>query len=601
MIPEKSLVVYKNRPAVVTSTGEKITITVPGGESIRVREKDVELLHQGPASLLDLDEKHSSTVKDTWELLEDSVFSLQELAELAFDEWTPATAWSAYILLKDGLYFSGTINEIQAQKPAAVAAEEQRRSHKQTENEEHAGFLARLIAGTVQFPEDERFLQDVVALAYGKTEHSRTLKDICRHETPQEAYKLLLHIGFWDKWVNPYPARFGLSGTSANVSVAPPPDEERVDLTYLKAFAIDNAWSDDPDDAVSIEAEKKVVWVHVADPAASVLPSTPADKEACGRGVTLYLPEGVARMLAPEALSLFALGLSAKSLALSFKISLRDDGSIADVEIIRSVIAVTRMTYAEADISLDTDVAALFAFAERNEKRRRADGAIIFDFPDVHIAVDGTTVSIVPVPAYRSSDLVRECMLLAGEAAALWACRRQVPFPFVSQDIGDLPASSLPGYAGSYQLRRCMRPRVLSTKPAPHAGLGLPRYAQVTSPLRRYTDLLAHQQIRAVLRGQEPDKDIAIRLATADVATVAAIQTDRASCAHWTAVYLSDKKDSAWEAIIIDTKHNGFTILVPALGIETTLITRKDYALNEAVTVILKSVRIPEADWMFTD
>lgn len=31
----------------------------------------------------------------------------------------------------------------------------------------------------------------------------------------------------------------------------------------------------------------------------------------------------------------------------------------------------------------------------------------------------------------------------------------------------------------------------------PHAGLGLPAYVQVTSPIRRYSDLLAHWQLKA--------------------------------------------------------------------------------------------------------
>ena len=29
----------------------------------------------------------------------------------------------------------------------------------------------------------------------------------------------------------------------------------------------------------------------------------------------------------------------------------------------------------------------------------------------------------------------------------------------------------------------------------PHAALGLPAYVQFTSPIRRYTDLLAHYQV----------------------------------------------------------------------------------------------------------
>lgn len=46
-------------------------------------------------------------------------------------------------------------------------------------------------------------------------------------------------------------------------------------------------------------------------------------------------------------------------------------------------------------------------------------------------------------------------------------------------------------------LRNCMTRSVTSVRePTPHAALGLPAYLQFTSPIRRYTDLLAHYQVR---------------------------------------------------------------------------------------------------------
>jgi hypothetical protein len=49
MIVPHSLVVYKNRPAIVRETaGDKIHIELANGELVKVREKDVELIHPGP-------------------------------------------------------------------------------------------------------------------------------------------------------------------------------------------------------------------------------------------------------------------------------------------------------------------------------------------------------------------------------------------------------------------------------------------------------------------------------------------------------------------------------------------------------------------------
>jgi exoribonuclease-2 len=51
-------------------------------------------------------------------------------------------------------------------------------------------------------------------------------------------------------------------------------------------------------------------------------------------------------------------------------------------------------------------------------------------------------------------------------------------------------------------LRRALQPVSLSTERGPHAGLGLALYAQLSSPLRRYADLVLQRQLRAALAGE---------------------------------------------------------------------------------------------------
>jgi exoribonuclease-2 len=343
MIALKSLVVYKTRPALVTETGEKIGLSLPGGESLRVREKDIELIHPGPCGPEVLEpEELAGDVRGAWEILEGASVSLKDLAELVYEAYTPQTAWAAYSLLQEGIYFSGTIRELSGRDAAAVEAEERKREEKHRDALERGAFLERLRAGRLELPQDSRFLQDVEALAYGKTDKCRTVRDLGRPETAQEAHRLLLAWGVWTVRVNPHPARYNLSLSSAKTPLPPPPEEERRDLTALEAIAIDNPWSADPDDAVSLEGN--ILWVHVADPAASVLPGSPADREARNRGATLYLPEGSARMLAEEALPAYALGLAGVSPALSFRITLAEDGSPVETEIAPSRVAVIRRT-----------------------------------------------------------------------------------------------------------------------------------------------------------------------------------------------------------------------------------------------------------------
>ncbi|MDR2185148.1 MAG: RNB domain-containing ribonuclease [Treponema sp.] len=632
MIPEKSLAVYKNRPALVRERGEKIVIAVLEGEragketlgEYRVRDKDLVLLHPGPVQDFSaLRDPPAGDVRGAWELLLGAggaaPLSLRELAELAYGAFTPASAWATYGLLLDGLYFTGTVEALNCRGAEEVAGEERRRLGKRRDLGERNAFLERLRAKRLELPEDRRFLQDAEALALGKTAKSRTLKDLGLAETPQNAHRLLLDTGVWTVWINPHPARFDIPPGSAQVPLDPPPEEERLDLTDLPALAIDNAWSADPDDAVSLEGPgasgHAVLWVHVADPAAAVRPGSPADLEARGRGATLYLPEGPLRMLADEALTRYALGLEESSPALSFKIVLDGGGSIVETSIVRSRIRVSRMSYEEADAAVREDtaladtamLAGIFRIAERNLERRLAAGAVSIEMPETHIAVSipGGEIRIEALPSFRSAAVVRECMLLAGEGAARWALQNRLPFPYVTQEAGDLPNEPLPGLAGFYQIRRCMRPRSLSAKPGIHRGLGLDGYTQVTSPLRRYTDLLAHQQIRAFLRGEAPlgEEEVLRRLAAGEAAAAAVNQAERASKTHWTAVYLAREKALHGrirrEGVVVEKKGARAAVIIPALGIETQAALKQDTELNEPVSLELASVRIPEGEFTF--
>ena len=633
MKTEKGLVIYKNKPALITGfEAEKIAISVMGGDALKVREKDIEPIHPGPCTFGDLESPlPEGSGRDAWELLLDESgagASLKELAELVYGAYSPRTALAAWELLRDGLYFTGDSGSIKARPRAAVEEDEKKRAEKQRDEGDRAAFLEKMkklqpFRGTAASsppelsPVDRRFMQDVEALAQGRSDKSRTMKELGKSETPEEAHSLLLASGAWTVWENPHPGRFGLGRDSAGIIPPAPPEEDRLDLTGLAAYAIDNSWSDDPDDAVSLEGPDAsgayCLWVHVADPAASVPPGSPADLEARNRGATLYLPEGAIRMMAKEALPLFALGLSDVSPALSFKLLINPDSTIGSTEIFRSVVKVTRLTYEEADTLINTgkaeDLAALYKLALANVERRLNTGAVIIDLPEAHIHVNldapvEKRISIEPLPSYRSAEMVRECMLYAGEGAALWALKNKVPFPFISQEAGELPEKRLPGLAGVWQLRRSMRPRSISSKPGVHWGLGLDQYTQVTSPLRRYTDLLCHQQIRAQLGGAPllDEEEVLFRAAAAEAAATAASRAERASKAHWLAVYLSlkkaaiDREAAIWEAIILDRKGNRGTAIIPALGLETQVSLRGTEQPNEEIRLKLISVKIPEGE-----
>lgn len=636
-----ALVWYKGRPARVVEFGEKITIealAVKGTETVKVREKDIEALHPGPVGDLSgfvpfnaADEADGSgnppDLQGAWELIESGgvPVSLKELTELAYGEFTPQSAWNARLLLAEGLYFTGTSEAVSARTAQEISEAEEKRRGKAKEGHEREDFLMRLKKGALDPAQDSRFLQDVEALAYGKTTKSRTLKELGRTETPQEAHRLLLASGYWDKWINPHPQRFGITPGTYSPENAECFDSksdsvlQRRDLTHLASFAIDSPWSGDPDDALSFETAEgaRILYVHVADPASKIGRDSPLDNAACARGATLYLPEGARHMLGEEAVNYFALGLKDKpDNALSFKLTLNDDGSVEDTEIFPSLVTVTRLSYEEADRLVENDgdkksdlLKELFSIADQNLERRLNAGAVHIHFPETHISIKEQAIEILPIVSWRSAAMVRECMLLAGEGTAEWATRRRLAFPYITQEGGDLPAKPLPGLAGSCQLRRCMRPRAVSAKPGYHWGLGLDGYSQVTSPLRRYTDFLAHQQIHALLyreangNNREPlnEEELLLRLAAADAAAQAVTHAERASKLHWTAVYLDSLlaagTEILWDAVITEKKANGLGVIIPALALETQIGGQGQP--NDAVKLRIKSVRIPELEMNF--
>lgn len=599
-----SLVIYKQRPALVVELNKKkLTIQISDGEVMSVRPKDVLVLHAGPAG--DLHDYQESALpaelRTAWELFAGQETTLAELCELAFDACTPQTAWQVWQALADGLYFTGEPTAVRANTAAEVAAIVEARARKEAEQQAWQAFVRRLDEERPD-PADEPYLQEVAAVALGQQEKSQVLRALDRPETPASAHNLLLESGYWDAAVDPYPARADLITVSSTAALPPLPDEARRDLTHLLALAIDDAGNNDPDDAVSWEDGR--LWVHVADAAALVNPDSPADLAARARGANLYLPEGTVTMLPAAATAALGLGLADVSPALSFGLDVDSDGLLHDIEIVPSWVRVTRWSYAEAEKHLDEPIpAALLAIADACQKRRRAQGAIEIDLPEIKVTVaeDGQ-VLLTPLPSLRSRDLVREAMLLAGEAAARHALAHDIPMPFTVQEEprGDLPQGDTPSVM--FARRRLMSPSYQSTTPGIHAGLGMPLYVQATSPLRRYLDLVAHQQLRAFLRGDAllDEQEILLRIGSVAELSSSTRRVERLARQHFTLVYLQQHPDWTGEAIVLETRGRRHIVLMPELDMETDIYLRHEAKLDSRLRVRVQEVRLPYLESRFT-
>lgn len=599
--PQKdALVLYKSGPARITAIEEKIEIQLPNGKSKRVREKDILLLHPGPAGpLAALEAPLEGEIEEAWELLGDEALPLEELSELIFGESSPHTHWASWKILSQDLYFHGTVEAVEGHPQTHIEQVQQERNARLEAQQKRADLLQRIERAAL-LPEDHAELSDVEMLALGRTEVSRILRDLKRDQRPENAHHLLLETGYWEPHYNPYPARMAVNHGAAVGEVPELPEQDRVDLTHLTAWAIDDEGNQDPDDAISLDGER--IWVHVADVSALITPDSALDLQARERGANLYLPEETLTMLPSRATELLGLGLQQRSPALSFSFTLSEQAEIEAVEVVSSWVEVTRTTYAAVDAEIEkSHFAPLYQKALQYQQRRIEQGAIRLELPEVKTRVVDGVVEITPLPKLRSRDLVTEFMLMAGEAAARFAQQHEIPFPYSTQpppepDLQGNPYPAPETPAEMYAFRRRFKRSQLKSQPEPHAGLGMTQYSQVTSPLRRYLDLVAHQQLRAWLE-QRPLLDseaLTERVGAAEAVIGSIRRAERFSNQHWKMVWLMQQQAWQGEGVLVDVMKQRGTFLIPELAMECKARLKQPTELNQSVQLSLNESDLPE-------
>ncbi len=592
-----ALVIYKSQPALVASVGEKIEIRTPSGKDRKVRPKDVQLLHPGPLQSLSSLRDPQANLDESWELLQGEQPGFEDLAELVFGEFSPSSAWACWQLLQDGLYFRGDMHAIAVVTPAEFSQESERRESQAREAREWDDFISRVQAGDLQ-ESDRKRLAEVERVALGASEHSRILATLKTEATPDAAHRFLLRCAYWSPEENPWPRRAGLNLSPPEIGVPDLPQEERLDLTHLAAWAIDDVGNQDPDDAISLDGD--YLWVHIADVAALVRPDGHLDREARERSANLYLPEQTVPMLPDSVTQQLGLGLLEESPALSIGMRLLA-GEPADIRIERTRVKVNRTSYDEVNGRMsESPFAQIAAITDAYRQRRLARNAARLDLPEASVRVVDGDIRIRPLPKTASRDMVTDAMLMAGEAVAMFAEQHDLAIPFAMQPEPEEirhPATASEMYA----YRRLFKPSNTVLHPEPHFGLGLPRYARATSPLRRYADLLVHQQLRAFVSGAEPMSRelMAERIAGIDVTNARIRRAERQSNLHWKLVYLQRHPDWQGDAVVASLEERKAVLLIPELAMEVKVRLHDKFALDGGVRIRLRETDTVTQDAWF--
>jgi exoribonuclease-2 len=586
-----------------------------------------------------------SSLEVAWELLVEGgeTITPEEMANLLFSQSDAPHCYAAHCLLSDDkLYFKQKGEAYEARTVAQVAERKHQMEVEALKAKGQQEFLARveqaLKGEAVEWQRHDRqrlegiekyaaLLADTVRMGVNYDTLGRayppsapvleTMTLLGRPTTPQGAFQLLVDLGWWSPHENLFLRRSSIPVQFPQkvLEVAqqhldfPPTDSDanRLDLTHLKVYTIDDETTTEIDDGLSWEVladGRERVWVHIADPTRWLVPEDELDLEARKRGSTVYLPTGMIPMF-PEILATGPMSLVQGRIccALSFGVVLGKTGAVEDYSIHTSLIKPTyRLTYEDVDemlelgVQAEPEIAAIATWATRRKTWRYAQGAISITMPEAAIKVKGDEINIDILDDSHSRQLVAEMMILAGEVAARYGQTHNIPLPFRGQPQPELPPDQellqLPaGFVRACAMRRCMPKSEMSITPLRHAGLGLDTYTQATSPIRRYSDLLTHFQLKAHLRGEvlpfsaEQLKEVMMTVTTiTQEVTMVERQTNR----YYALEYLRRHPEQIWPVTVLmwlREDSNLALILLEDLGLQLPMSFKRSVNLGEQILV----------------
>ena len=481
-------------------------------------------------------------LQEIWELAseeEQTSFSPDFLAELYFGGNLTDDQSAAFLraVFTDRFFFKYKNEKVNVHTPAQV---EQLRHQRQKEKEKEAilttgarNLQTIMDGGSVtkeQWPDRDRifsWIADFVLFGSEAPESDmvRQLLKKADLNRPNDGHKLLVQAGVWQRDENipllkaEQPVNFKPELMAHATSFAEPnadellADPRRKDFRHLDIFTIDGASTRDYDDALHVERldnGETLVGIHISDVSFFITPQDPLFSEAMERSTSLYFPEGQIPML-PRELSqgVFSLIKDRVRPAISFLVKLSADGEILSSKIVPSVIQVKRqLSYTEVDRIIDQDKELSLLNTVRQQLRlaRAERGALLLSFPDVNIYVNkqGVVTLHLSQSDSASRNLVSELMILANGVAADYLAAQEAPGLFRSQPP---PRKRLiSGVRNSLQDIACQRRFLsrgeLTVHPKPHSGLGLNSYTTVTSPIRRFLDMVIQMQISNMIHGR---------------------------------------------------------------------------------------------------
>ena len=429
---------------------------------------------------------------------------------------------------------------------------------------------------------------------YGRAKEAKSFLHEASIKEVESAAEFLIKTGFWEKDDDPESKKIAfhfkhsqraLEEVEAVLSVRGD-FEGLTDRTDLEVFSVDSETTQDIDDAISFEVheDRVTLGVHISNVAHFIGRGSFLDQGALERAETAYFPEGrvdmFPRELVSRKLSLTA-GDPRPALSL-FATFNKEDFTLIDYRFEATVIRVSKnLTYAEATEIFDQTQwgNSLVVLTDSLRSTRVEKGAFIVQLPELKIGVrdrDGISISkdYMDSPAHK---VVSECMILMNRLSGDFFGKNAIPALFRSQSRDIEPeARELDPEDVLFPVKviKHLKPSFVTSTPEIHKSLGVPCYVQMTSPIRRYLDLVMQRQLISWLEEQKicyseselEDTNTRVSLATREIKNA-----QRGRHRYWLIRYLLEKDIKGATGYVSSRGYNGFNVYIPEFLVELAL------------------------------
>jgi exoribonuclease-2 len=613
--------------------GNRLHLLTPSNREVNLSPKRAILISGTPIDIERPREEVLERLKDTeeirkrlkgqidaaelWELLseEKESFHHKYLAQLVFGEIVTDDHISALLraLFEDHLYFrlkDGRFLPNSEEKINSIIEQREEEALREENLTQGSAWLKDTLQGRgKENPASEAYVIQLLkqlALYGNEAPDFKSGKELLLRAGIShigEARRLLVKLGVWDEDENLDLHKSGIETSfdenqldeAARLAMEGIEGQGREDLRHLTLLTIDGPLTRDFDDAISFEIEDDTfhMGVHIADVASVILPGSILDKGSAQRALSIYMPRRQIAMI-PQILSEGSLSLKqgCDRKAISLLTRFEKTGNLVDFRFVPSVVRVQQnLTYDMVNENLDSEriFQEMHKMSRRLRENRNKEGALGLSLPELQIKSNedsALTLELVPQDT-PSRMIVAEFMILYNWLAARFCRDEQIPALFRTQSE---PSERLSiddnGYLYYvFKQRRKLHPLVIDTSPKPHSGLGLEAYTQVTSPIRRYLDIVMQRQIGNVLMKRGPFYDEKgldeIRISVEPLIKESG-RIKRNRIRYWVLRFLHQHLGESYPALVLDEMKNKYRVLLKDFLLVADLKREPRVALNPA-------------------